>query len=46
VTGIDERVQSSEAFAPGPDGRAVPRIPVSCIAELAEHGYAGPGGAW
>jgi Flp pilus assembly CpaF family ATPase len=46
VTGIDERVQSSEAFAPGPDGRAVPRIPVSCMAELAEHGYAGPGGAW
>jgi pilus assembly protein CpaF len=45
VTGIDGRVQSSEVYAPGPDGRAVPHAPVSCPAELAEHGYA-PLGAW
>src|SRR6266545_2735903 len=46
VTGIDGRVLSSEAFAPGPDGRAVPRAPVSCMAELAEHGYNTAGGIW
>ena len=46
VTGIDGRVLSSEAFAPGPDGRAVPRAPVSCMAELAEHGYNAAGGFW
>ena len=46
VTGIDGRVQSSEAFAPGADGRAVPRAPVSCLAELAEHGYNAAGGFW
>jgi Flp pilus assembly CpaF family ATPase len=46
VTGIDGRVQSSEAFAPGPDGCAVPRAPVSCMAELAEHGYDAAGGIW
>jgi pilus assembly protein CpaF len=39
VTGIDGRVMSSEVFAPGPDGRAVPHAPVSCQAQLAEHGY-------
>ena len=39
VTGIDGRVLSSEVFASGPDGRAVPRAPVSCAAQLAEHGY-------
>ena len=44
VTGVDGRVLSSEVFAPGPDGRAVPHAPVSCIAELAEHGYAAAGG--
>jgi pilus assembly protein CpaF len=46
VTGIDGRVQSSEVYAPGPDGRAVPHAPVSCAAELAEHGYAPALGAW
>src|SRR6266581_4685101 len=46
VTGIDGRVLSSEAFAPGPDGRAVPRAPVSCMAELTEHGYNAAGGFW
>ncbi len=39
VTGVDGRVLSSEVFAPGPDGRAVPHAPVSCLAELAQHGY-------
>src|SRR5580692_3553100 len=44
VTGIDGRVLSSEVFSPGPDGRAVPHAPVSCMAELAEYGYVGAGG--
>lgn len=45
VTGVDGRVMSSEVFAPGPDGRAVPHAPVSCAAELAHFGYIpGPGG--
>ena len=39
VTGIDGRVQSSEVFAAGADGRAVPHAPISCLAHLAEHGY-------
>ena len=39
VTGCDGRVLSSEVFAPGPDGRAVPHAPISCIEELAAHGY-------
>jgi pilus assembly protein CpaF len=39
VTGIDGRVLSSEVFVPGPDGRAVPHAPISCLGELAEHGY-------
>ena len=46
VTGIDGRVLSSEVFAPGPDGRAVPRAPVSCLAQLAEHGYDPGQGPW
>ncbi|MGE5132928.1 MAG: CpaF family protein [Gemmatimonadota bacterium] len=46
VTGVDGRVLSSEVFAPGPDGRAVPHAPVSCAAELAEHGYDPSGGSW
>jgi pilus assembly protein CpaF len=46
VTGIDGRVLSSEIFSPGPDGRAVPHAPVSCMAELAEHGYDPAGGRW
>ena len=46
VTGVDGRVLSSEVFAPGPDGRAVPHAPVSCLAELAEHGYDPAGGRW
>ena len=46
VTGVDGRVLSSEVFAPGPDGRAVPRAPVSCLGELAMHGYDPTRGAW
>src|SRR5229473_2187016 len=46
VTGIDGRVLSREVFSPGPDGRAVPHAPVSCMAELAEHGYDPSGGRW
>jgi pilus assembly protein CpaF len=46
VTGIDGRVLSSEIFSPGPDGRAVPHAPVSCMAELAEHGYDPARGRW
>ena len=40
VVGFDERVLSSEVFAPGEDGRAAPHAPVSCVRELADHGYA------
>jgi pilus assembly protein CpaF len=46
VTGIDGRVLSSEVFAPGQDGRAMPHAPVSCLAELAEHGYDPARGVW
>jgi pilus assembly protein CpaF len=43
VNGVDGRVLSSEVFVPGPDGRAVSHAPISCLAELVEHGYQ-PGG--
>ena len=46
VTGVDGRVQSSEVFSPGPDGRAVPHAPVACAAQLAEHGYDPARGSW
>ncbi|MFI6476790.1 CpaF family protein [Nonomuraea sp. NPDC050663] len=47
VTGVDGRVLSSEVFAPGPDGAAVPHAPIQCIEELAYHGYhPGYGGGW
>ena len=39
VNGVDGRVLSSEVFAAGPDGRAVPGAPISCIDELAAAGY-------
>jgi pilus assembly protein CpaF len=45
VTGIDGRVLSSEVFIPGPDGRARQHAPLSCLDELAGHGYA-PAGSW
>src|ERR1700727_2394019 len=46
VTGVDGRVLSSEGFAPGRDGRAVPHAPVSCLDELAGYGYDPSRGAW
>src|SRR5215510_11928252 len=46
ITGIDGRVLSSEVFAPGPDGRAVPHAPPSCLPELARHGYEPAGRNW
>lgn len=39
VNGIDGRVLSSEVFAPGPDGVAVPAAPISCMDELVAVGY-------
>jgi pilus assembly protein CpaF len=39
VNGVDGRVLSSEIFTAGPDGRAVPAAPISCIEELMEVGY-------
>ena len=45
VTGVDGRVLSSEVFAPGPDGRAVPRASIACLPELLAAGYE-PSGAW
>ncbi len=46
VTGVDGRVLSSEVFTPGRDGRAVPHAPVSCAAQLAEHGYDPMAASW
>ncbi|HET6699589.1 MAG TPA: ATPase, T2SS/T4P/T4SS family [Nocardioidaceae bacterium] len=39
VNGVDGRVLSSEVFAEGPDGVAVPAAPVSCLDELLAVGY-------
>jgi len=39
VNGVDGRVLSSEVFAAGPDGRALPAAPVSCLDELVAAGY-------
>ena len=39
VNGVDGRVLSSEVFSPGPDGRAIPAAPISCIDELIKAGY-------
>ena len=49
VVGHDERVLSSEVFAPDPTtGIAVSHAPIQCIAELEEHGYRPlvHGGGW
>jgi Flp pilus assembly CpaF family ATPase len=46
VTGVDGRVLSSEVFAPGRDGRAVPHAPASCLDELAAFGYDPSRGGW
>ena len=45
VTGVDGRVLSSEVFAPGPDGRAMPRAAIACLPELLAAGYE-PSGMW
>jgi Flp pilus assembly CpaF family ATPase len=39
VNGVDGRVLSSEVFSAGPDGRAEPAAPISCIQELMAAGY-------
>jgi pilus assembly protein CpaF len=41
VNGYDRRVQASEIFTPGADGRAVrdPRVPIGCLADLMDVGY-------
>src|SRR5689334_12983467 len=41
VNGVDGRVLSSEVFAAGPDGRAVPHAPIACLDELSQFGYHG-----
>jgi hypothetical protein len=46
VTGVDGRVLSSEVFAPGRDGWAVPHAPASCLDDLAPHGYDPARGSW
>jgi hypothetical protein len=46
VTGVDGRVLSSEVFASGRDGRAVPHAPVSCLDELVGYGYDPSRGGW
>src|SRR6201995_4952025 len=46
VTGVDGRVLSSEVFAPGPSGHAVPHAPISCLDELAAFGYDPSRGGW
>jgi hypothetical protein len=33
-------------FAPGRPGRGVPHAPISCLAQLAEHGYDPAQGPW
>ena len=44
INGVDGRVLSSEVFAIGPDGHAVPASSVSCLDELRAVGYE-PGAA-
>ena len=46
VTGVDGRVLSSEVFAPGPDGTAVPHAPVSCLQDLLPYGYDPAARSW
>ncbi|WP_030889746.1 CpaF family protein [Streptomyces sp. NRRL F-5053] len=45
INGVDGRVLSSEVFAEAPDGRLLPHAPLSCVQELAVHGYK-PTGNW
>jgi pilus assembly protein CpaF len=44
VTGCDVRVLSSEVFASGRDGFAMPAAPIACLDDLAEFGYDPSGG--
>ena len=44
VNGVDGRVLSSEVFAMGPEGNAVPAAAISCLRELEAAGYV-PGAA-
>ncbi|MFI6320565.1 CpaF family protein [Nonomuraea sp. NPDC050556] len=46
VTGHDGRVLSSEIFAPGHDGAAMPHAPIQCAEELAHYGYDPSYGGW
>jgi pilus assembly protein CpaF len=39
ITGVDERVMSSEIWSPGPYGRGVPNAPIACLPELEQYGY-------
>jgi Flp pilus assembly CpaF family ATPase len=45
VNGVDGRVLSSEVFAEGRDGVALPHAPISCLDELLANGYQ-PTGVW
>jgi Flp pilus assembly CpaF family ATPase len=45
VNGVDGRVLSSEVFAEGRDGVALPHAPISCLEELLANGYQ-PTGVW
>ncbi|WUH93063.1 ATPase, T2SS/T4P/T4SS family [Streptomyces sp. NBC_00433] len=45
VNGVDGRVLSSEVFAQGRDGVAMPHAPLSCLDELLACGYQ-PTGVW
>lgn len=45
VNGVDGRVLSSEVFAEGREGVAMPHAPISCLEELLAHGYQ-PTGVW
>lgn len=42
VNGVDGRVLSSEVFAAGPDGVAVPAAPIACLDDLVAVGYVPP----
>jgi len=45
VNGVDGRVLSSEVFAEGREGVALPHAPISCLDELLANGYQ-PTGVW
>jgi Flp pilus assembly CpaF family ATPase len=45
VNGVDGRVLSSEVFAEGRDGVAMPHAPLSCLDQLLANGYQ-PTGVW